>query len=111
LGWLYLTLNPTAAAYPSAVDLFRTGANLGDSDAMLSLAEMIIRKRATPLNSGETPIALITRAAQLGNKSASDELLQIKSELENQQHNALTQQQTEEMMRNFLGTILQHIGR
>jgi len=77
LGWLYLTLNPSTTAFGPVVDLFRTGVGLGDSDAMVSLAEMIIRARAAPLNPNETPIALITRAIQLGNKAAYDELAKI----------------------------------
>jgi hypothetical protein len=80
LGWLYLTLNPSTAAFGPVVDLFRTGVSLGDSDAMVSLAEMIIRGRAAPLNPNETPLALITRAMQLSNKAAYDELAKINTQ-------------------------------
>lgn len=111
LGWLNIDLDPAAPDYPSAVNLFRTGANSGDPDAILSLAVMIIKGWTTPLNPSEMPVTLITRACQLGNKAACDELPKIQGGLANQQPNALTQQQAQELMRSILGNILQHIGR
>ncbi len=82
LGWVYLSVTPPA--YPTAIALFRTGTQLGDSDAMFSLAEMIKRGQTTPLSESETPLALITRAAQLGNQKAQDELANLRAAPDNQ---------------------------
>lgn len=84
---------------------------MGDSDAMLSLAEMVLRGRVAPLNPSETALALITRAAQLGNKAASDELPKIQGVLENQRSKDLTQQQAQELMRTLMSTIFPNVGR
>jgi hypothetical protein len=84
LGWLYLTLYSPDDSFPIAIDLFRKGVKLGDSDAMLSLAEMVTRGRAMPVNASETAIALITRAAQLGNPAASDELAKLQRQPANE---------------------------
>jgi hypothetical protein len=48
------------------------GVDLGDSDSMLSLAEMIDKNYAVPRGPGETKLALYHRAAQLGNKAAAN---------------------------------------
>jgi TPR repeat protein len=63
------------------VDLFRAGTQLGDPDAMVSLAEMIDRGRATPMNQSETKRALYARAARLGHPGAA-KALQIEQERE-----------------------------
>ena len=84
LGWLYLTLYSPDDSFPIAIDLFRKGVKLGDSDAMLSLAEMVTRGRAMPVNASETAIALVTRAAQLGNPAASDELAKLQRQPANE---------------------------
>ena len=56
-----------------AVNYFSRGVDLGDSDSMLSLAEMIDRNYAFPRGPQETKLAaLYHRAAQLGNKAAAE---------------------------------------
>src|SRR5262249_25586894 len=65
LGWLYYD-SQKPATWPRAVALFRRGIQAGDSDAMVSLADMIDAKYAAPANPREK-IDLYCRAAQLGN--------------------------------------------
>jgi hypothetical protein len=67
IGWIVLAANPQ-----EAVNYFRTGVDLGDSDSMLSLAEMIDRNYTFPRGPRETKLALYHRAAQLGNKTAAN---------------------------------------
>jgi TPR repeat protein len=69
IGWLFYAdqKNPQ-----EAVNHFRMGVELGDSDSMLGLAEMIGRGHAFPRGPGETKLALYRRAAQLGNKAAAN---------------------------------------
>jgi TPR repeat protein len=110
LGWLYLTLYPADVGYLNAIPLFRAGVLLGDSDAMLSLAEMIIRGRYTPTSEDETVFALITRAAQLGNQSAQNELPQIQQELQIRQQNGVSQQQVQQMFGVIVRGMLQNVG-
>jgi hypothetical protein len=68
IGWIYYAdqKNPQ-----EAVNYFRTGVDLNDSDSMLSLAEMIDRNYASPRGQGETKLALYHRAALLGNQVAA----------------------------------------
>jgi hypothetical protein len=99
LGWLYITLFPSTSANLPAIALFRRGIQLGDSDSMVSLVEMINSGLTTPQNQSETPIALITRAAQLGNQQAQNELPNIQ-----------TQQQTKELMKGIVEGLIQRIG-
>ena len=82
LGWLIISEQKN---FSKAVELFRTGTQLGDPDAMISLAEMIGRGRTTPLNQSETRHALYARAAQLGDSDA-ERALQVEQEKEIQQH-------------------------
>ena len=110
LGWLYLTLYPADVGYLNAIPLFRAGVRLGDSDAMLSLAEMIIRGRYTPTSEEETVFALITRAAQLGNQSAQNELPQIQQDLQMRLQNGVSQQQVQQMFGVIIRGMLQNIG-
>jgi TPR repeat protein len=70
IGWIVLAANPQNPQ--EAVNYFRTGVDLGDSDSMLSLAEMIDRNYAFPRGPRETKLALYHRAAKLGNKTAAE---------------------------------------
>ena len=71
LGWLEITERKNFA---EAVKLFRKGTELGDPDAMVSLAQMIDSRRATPANPSESKLALYARAAQLGHPGAAQAL-------------------------------------
>jgi tetratricopeptide (TPR) repeat protein len=101
-GWLLITQREKFA---EAVNHFRRGVELGDPDAMVSLAEMCTRGYAKP-RQGETPIALLERAARLGHIGATRELERLKQEsveLENQR--AFQEEQSRrglELFRNML---------
>jgi hypothetical protein len=68
LGWIAYAdqKNPQAA-----VDLFRRGIALNDTDSMISLAEMIARGHTQARDPSETKLALYAKASQLGNQVAS----------------------------------------
>jgi TPR repeat protein len=68
-GWLYITQDRN---YAQAAKLFRMGAQLGDPDCMMSLAELIENGYATPSNANETTAALYARAAQLRHPRAQE---------------------------------------
>jgi hypothetical protein len=68
LGWLVITERKNFA---EAVSHFRAGIQLGDADAMVSLAEMIGTGHAIPMNRSETRLALYARASQLGHSGAA----------------------------------------
>ena len=92
-----------------AVKYFRMGTQLGDPDSMMSLAEMIGWGYATPINEGETRIALFERAAGLGNEAAG-RALQIERENEAKaEQDFVRQQQQQEMTLRMFGAILQNI--
>ena len=87
------------------------GVDLGDSDSMLSLAEMIDRNYASPRGPQETKLALYHRAAQLGNKTGAkaEEVerqklgqVEVNRDLQNQQARAAGQ---------MLNMIIQGMGR
>jgi TPR repeat protein len=69
IGWIFYAdqKNPQ-----EAVNYFRMGVDLNDSDSMVSLAEMIDRNYAAPRGPAETRLGLYHRAAQLGNKTAAN---------------------------------------
>jgi TPR repeat protein len=77
LGWLIISEQKN---FEEGVKWFRRGVQLGDSDSMVSLAEMIDRGRTVPMNSAETKIALYERAARLGHSGAS-QALQIEQKM------------------------------
>jgi TPR repeat protein len=68
LGWLFYTDQKNIT---EAVSHFRRGAQLGNPDCMVSLAEMIDRGLAIPTSQGETKIELYGRAAALGGTSVA----------------------------------------
>jgi hypothetical protein len=106
IGWIVVAENPQ-----EAVNYFRRGVDLGDSDSMLSLAEMIERNYAFPKGPGETKVSLYRRAAQLGNKAAANALhvelhklgqAEVNRDLQNQQAQAAGQ---------MFNMIIQNMGR
>src|SRR5262245_30513865 len=64
LGWLYFRERSDPA---QAVIWFRRGVQAGDSDSMVSLADMINRGYTVPANPSEEKLRLYRRAAELGN--------------------------------------------
>lgn len=108
LGWLYYSerKNPV-----EATKLFRLGAQAGDPDSMVSLAEMIDRGHTQPLNPNETKIALYSRAGQLGHaRAAAAAQEEIEKEEQAATQNAQMQEQQRRMIQIF-GNILQKLPR
>jgi TPR repeat protein len=53
------------------VAMLRRGIELGDTDSMLTLAELIENGSVAPQNPNETPLELYKRAAELGNDNGA----------------------------------------
>jgi hypothetical protein len=107
IGWIvFAPTNPQ-----EAVNYFRTGVDLGDSDSMLSLAEMIDRNYAFPRGPGETKLALYHRAAQLGNKTAANAEQVELQKLGQAEANRELQRQQAKIAGEIFGTIFRGIPR
>jgi TPR repeat protein len=108
LGWLYFTERRDAA---QAVALFRRGVRAGDSDSMVSLAEMIDQGYAVPANPSEEKLQLYRRAAELGNAVAVRAYqAEIAKGPATQQERYWQLEQQRRMMQIF-GTVIQNIPR
>jgi hypothetical protein len=106
IGWIVLATNPQ-----EAVNYFRMGVDLGDSDSMVSLAEMIDRNYAFPRGPRETKLALYQRVAQLGNKTAANaEQLELQK-LGQVEANRELQNQQAKVARDIFSTILRGMPR
>jgi hypothetical protein len=106
MGWIVLAANPQ-----EAVNYFRMGVDLGDSDSMVSLAEMIDRNYASPRGPGETKLALYHRAAQLGNKAAANAEKVELQKLGQADANRELQMQQAKIARDIFGTIIRGMPR
>jgi hypothetical protein len=108
LGWLYYTERRDAA---QAVALFRRGVRAGDSDSMVSLAEMIDQGYAIPANPSEEKLQLYRRAAELGNATAvrAYQAGILKGPATHQQPYWQLEQQRRMMQ--IFGTVIQNIPR
>jgi hypothetical protein len=103
LGWMYIN---DKRDFASAVQHFKIGAQLGDGDSMVSLAEMIDRKQFNPPNPYDMKLALWRQAAGLGHAGAARalELETVKAQqLATQQ---LNQQQAQQLMLQMIGGII-----
>jgi len=108
LGWLYFTERSDPA---QAVIWFRRGVRAGDSDSIVSLAEMIDRGYTVPANPSEEKLELYRRAAELGNTVARRAYrVQIAKEQATQQERILQIEQQRRMMQ-IIGTVIQNIPR
>jgi TPR repeat protein len=108
LGWLFYADRKNI---PEAVNLFRKGTQFGDPDSMVSLAEMIDRRHATPMSEDETKMALYGRAAAMGHPAAV-RALQVEQEKEvKEEQQRLLQQQQQQIMLQILGGVVQNLGR
>jgi TPR repeat protein len=79
LGWMYIN---DKKDLNTAVGLFRKGVQLGDSDSMISIADLLEKGRIGPTSPDETRLKLLTRAADLGNPNA---IRAVQVELEKEQ--------------------------
>jgi len=108
LGWI---LFADKKNIPEAVSTFRAGMRLGDPDSMVSLAEMIDRGHATPIDQNETKIALYARAAALGHPAAQRALQVEQAKEAKAAQDLAMQQQQQRMMLEVLGTVIQNVRR
>jgi hypothetical protein len=110
LGWLYYD-SQKPATWPRAVALFRSGVRAGDSDSMVSLAEMIERRHTAPSNPSEEKLQLYRRAAQLGNAAAmrayDDEIAKEQAT----QQERIWQLERQRRMMQIMGAVIQNIPR
>jgi hypothetical protein len=103
LGWMYLYDKKDPA---SAVQYFKMGAQLGDGDSMVSLAEMIDRQYFNPPNSYDMKLALWRKAAELGHAGAKKALEMEAAKTEQLQTQQLNQQRAQQMMFQMIGGII-----
>jgi hypothetical protein len=95
----------------AGVAILRQGVELGDSDSMLTLAELIENGAVTSQSPNETPLDLYKRAAELGNENAAQAYqaeLAKAQQLQQQQMQHLEQQK---MIFQFIGNVLRNVGR
>jgi hypothetical protein len=103
VGWMYLYDKKDPAG---AVQNFKIGAQLGDGDSMVSLAEMIDRQYFNPPNSYDMKLALWRKAAELGHAGAARALQLEAEKSEQQQEQQLNQQRAQQMMFQMIGGII-----
>jgi len=105
LGWLYYSdLNNPA----QAVQYFLQGVRLGDSDAMISLAEMIGRGHFLVSNPLQARIALYKKAAELGNATAARALEIEIAKSQQRLSEAEQQRMMVELFRQFMSNLPRH---
>jgi hypothetical protein len=103
LGWLYVSI---ARNRDEAVRQFRLGAQLGDPDSMVSLAEMIDQKAYLPADPVAEKIQLYRQAASAGHPGAQRALDAELAALQQQQQQLLNQQQVQQQMLGIFGAVL-----
>jgi TPR repeat protein len=108
LGWLYFTERSDPA---KAVALFRRGVLIGDSDSMVSLAEMIERGHAIPANPSEEKLQLYSRAAKLGNAGAARAYQAEIAKARATQQERMLQLELQRRAMPFFGTVMRNIPR
>lgn len=106
LGWLYFTEKRDPA---QAVVWFRRGVRAGDSDSMVSLAEMIERRYTIPANPSEEKLQLYGRAANLGNAVAMRAYQAERVKERATQQERMFQVEQERRMMQIIGTVIQNI--
>jgi hypothetical protein len=93
----------------TAAALFRKGAELGDSDSMLSLADMIENNQVIPQGPNETPLELYKRAAELGNQDGVRAYQTELTKAQQMQQQQVQQLQQQQMMLQIMGNVLRNI--
>lgn len=96
---------------PKAIQLFKMGSSLGDTDSMVSLADLYDRGLVGASDPYSAKWELLNRAAGLGHAGAQRA---IAAERDRVQKDANDQQMQQEAARNaavIFGTILQNVGR
>jgi hypothetical protein len=108
LGWMYYLDRKDPA---TAVQQFKMGAQLGDGDSMVSLAEMIDRNQFTPPNPYDMKLALWRKAAELGHAGAARALDLEAAKVQQKQAEQLSQQQAQQLMLQMIGGIVAGMAR
>lgn len=108
LGWLYLTerKNPS-----QAIQYFKDGMALGDTDAMVSLAEMIDRGHLNVSNPTLEKGNLLCRAGQMGNQSAATACQVVAAAAREEEQSRVQQLQQQQMMLQIMGGFLGNLPR
>jgi flagellar biosynthesis GTPase FlhF len=103
LGWMYIN---DRRDFATAVTHFKTGAQMGDGDSMVSLAEMIDRKQFNPPNAYDMKLALWRQAAGLGHSGAARALELETAKVQQMQAQELSKQQAQQLMIQMIGGII-----
>ncbi len=90
----------------AAIELYATGARLGDPSAMVSLAYLIQHNLYHVSDPLQTRSALLTAAAQAGDQHAQDLLDQLQQEVQGQQN----RQEQQQMMMNMFGAMVRGVA-
>jgi len=93
----------------TAISIFRRGIELGDSDSMISLADLVESNQVIPQTPSETPLKLYKRAAELGNQNAIRAYQDELAKAQQMQQQEVQQIQQKRIMLQFMGTVLQNI--
>ena len=107
-GWLYISQDRN---YAQAAKLFRMGAQLGDPDCMMSLAELIEKGYATPSSASETTATLYARAAQLRHPRAQEKLEAERQSATRAEQDRRRQEEGARQMMQVIGPMLRGIPR
>lgn len=108
LGWLHIALYRD---YVEGVRYFRTGAQLGDPDSMVSLAEMIDRGQYLDRSAVDEKIALYRRAADLGHPGAQTAYANTVAETQRQREQVQQQQEVQRQVIGIFGNVLGTMAR
>ncbi len=93
----------------TAAILFRKGVDLGDSDSMVSLGDLIGDGRVEPMGPQENQIELYKRAADLGNQNGVRGYQAELAKAQQLQQQQVQQIQQQRAMLQFMGTVLRNI--
>jgi TPR repeat protein len=94
---------------PTAVALWRKGIELGDSDSMISFADLIDKGRVIPQGPNETAIELYKRAADLGNENGVRAYQAELANAQQQQQQQVQQLQQQQIMLQLMNNVLRNI--
>ena len=120
-GWALLDRRVGRNDLTGAMRAFETGIAAGDSDAMTSLAGLIVRDSVVP-NSPDEALQLYRRAAKLGNGDAAAAVTRLEADqaqadaararqTEEARQQAIQQQQAAQMFIGVMGGALRNVGR
>ena len=109
-GWALLDARTGLNDLSGAIASFRTGADLGDPDAMDSLANLIIQGKAPPRGPDEV-LRLLQRASAAGHIGAQARLVKQEEEQAALQQNRLQDEQARQMFMGIVGGVLQGVQR